>query len=451
MEPRIQYAKTEDGVNIAYWSLGEGPPLVQMPMIPWSHAQREWEQAPWRSLYQYLAERRRLIRYDGRGSGLSDRDLEAPSLDSYVLDLEAVVREVDLETFALSAWFHSGPVAIAYAARNPKSVTRLILRSTYARASDYFESPQTQAVRGLLDKDWELFTETAARLVVGWSDEERARQIVSFFRESATQEAAIAAYDALVTIDVTDSLPNLSMPTLVVHIDTYKNQDNRLAKGLAAGIAGARLAIVHDPDDLGPVFDEFLAEGEEQATAAPPAPSGLVTILFTDMESSTALTQRLGDAKAQELVRAHNTIVRDALSAHAGSEIKHTGDGIMASFPSASSAIGCAIAIQRGVEAAHTDPDSPLARSAGEGQGVRVRIGLNAGEPIAEEQDLFGTAVQLARRICDQAAPGEILASNVVRELAAGKSFLFSDRGEVVPKGFDEAVRLYEVRWQENV
>jgi adenylate cyclase len=160
------------------------------------------------------------------------------------------------------------------------------------------------------------------------------------------------------------------------------------------------------------------------------------------MESSTATTQRLGDAKAQELVRAHNAIVREALAANGGSEIKHTGDGIMASFPSASGTLECAIAIQRGVAERHAEPV---------GASLRVRIGLNAGEPIAEDQDLFGTAVQLARRICDQAAPGEILASNVVRELAAGKGYLFSDRGEVVPKGFDEAVRLYEVRWQENV
>ena len=158
------------------------------------------------------------------------------------------------------------------------------------------------------------------------------------------------------------------------------------------------------------------------------------------MESSTALTQSLGDAKAQELVRAHNTIVREALSAHDGTEIKHTGDGIMASFGGASSALGCAVAIQRAVAArAAEQPDIPLG----------LRVGLNAGEPVVEEQDLFGASVQLARRICDHAEPGQVLASNVVRELAMGKGFLFSDIGEVVPKGFDEAVRLYEVRWRE--
>jgi len=133
--------------------------------------------------------------------------------------------------------------------------------------------------------------------------------------------------------------------------------------------------------------------------------------------------------------------VREALRTNGGSEIKHTGDGIMASFPTASRALECAIAIQRAV-AAHVEQhaDSPLG----------VHIGLNAGEPVAEEEDLFGTAVQLARRICDHAGAGQVLASNVVRELAAGKSFMFSDIGDVVPKGFDDAVRLYEVRWQEE-
>ena len=126
--------------------------------------------------------------------------------------------------------------------------------------------------------------------------------------------------------------------------------------------------------------------GEVKAQSA--APSGLVTILFTDMEGSTAITQQLGDDRAQDLVRQHNTAVRDALKAHAGNEIKHTGDGIMASFASARGAVDCAVAIQRALAA---------------GDAVRVRIGLNAGEPVAEEQDLYGTSVQLAARVCAEA------------------------------------------------
>ena len=188
------------------------------------------------------------------------------------------------------------------------------------------------------------------------------------------------------------------------------------------------------------VIDEFLGEAEEAATQAEsPIAGGLVTILFTDMQSSTALTQRLGDTAAQEIRRAHNDIVRSALAASEGSEIKHTGDGIMASFTTASSALESAIAIQQGV-AAHVEqhPASPLA----------VYIGLNAGEPIAEDQDLFGTSVDLAARICDHAQPGQILASDVVRQLAAGKQFLFSDLGETELRGFEDPIKLWEVRGQ---
>jgi class 3 adenylate cyclase len=163
--------------------------------------------------------------------------------------------------------------------------------------------------------------------------------------------------------------------------------------------------------------------------------------MFTDMEGSTAVTQRLGDARAQSMVRLHNEIVRDALHAFGGTEVKHTGDGIMSSFTSASMAVECAIAIQRALEThgeAHPD------------EAIRVRIGLNAGEPVAEGDDLFGTAVQLASRISARAEPRQVLVSDVVRQLVAGKGFLFADRGETELRGFEDPVRIFEVRWQEQ-
>jgi class 3 adenylate cyclase len=150
------------------------------------------------------------------------------------------------------------------------------------------------------------------------------------------------------------------------------------------------------------------------------------------------LTERLGDAKAREVLRTYERIVRDALRAHGGSEVKTTGDGFMASFTSATRALECAIGMQRAFAAHNESAEEP----------IRVRIGLNAGEPIAEKEDLFGTAVNMAARIAAQAEGGEILVANVVRELAAGKGFLFVDRGEVTIRGFEEPVRLYEVRWR---
>ena len=163
-----------------------------------------------------------------------------------------------------------------------------------------------------------------------------------------------------------------------------------------------------------------------------------MVILFTDMEGSTPLTERLGDAGAQELMRAHNARIRECLARRSGAEIKHTGDGIMASFSSAAAAIECAVDIQR---AFARDSELDADRL------VRVRVGLNAGEPVAEEGDLFGTAVQLAARIAGRARPGQILVSDVVRQLAAGKSFSFGDQGRVALKGFAERFRLHEVEW----
>ncbi|MEK7692755.1 MAG: adenylate/guanylate cyclase domain-containing protein, partial [Chloroflexota bacterium] len=182
-------------------------------------------------------------------------------------------------------------------------------------------------------------------------------------------------------------------------------------------------------------------EPRAQAHESGPQPGGFRTIMFTDMEGSTALTQRLGDARAQALVRLHNAIVGDALAAHSGSQVKHTGDGIMASFLTASAAVECAITIQRAFNRHNeTNPHDRL----------MVRIGINAGEPVAEGNDLFGTAVQLAARICARAEAGEILSSDVVRQLVAGKGFLFADQGEAEIRGFEDPVRLYEVRWRED-
>jgi class 3 adenylate cyclase len=145
------------------------------------------------------------------------------------------------------------------------------------------------------------------------------------------------------------------------------------------------------------------------------------------------------------VLREHERIVREALKAHGGSEVKALGDGFMASFGSATRALECAIAMQRAFAAWNAARPEPVEGRAAQ---IRVRIGLNAGEPIAEAEDLFGTAVNLAARIAAQAAGGEILVANVVRELAAGKGFLFADRGDVALRGFEDPVRLYQVRWR---
>src|SRR3990172_8914404 len=181
MEPRIQYAQTKDGVSIAFWTLGGGMPFVQMPVVGFSHVQLEWQIPEWRLCYERLAEKRKLIRYDGRGFGLSERKVTDFELDAHLLDLEAVADRLGLESFVLLAPVGSGPVAIAYAARQPERVSHLILWCTYARGSDYVgSSPQIQALRALRGQDWEVYTETVAHVGFGWSAGEEARRVVVF-------------------------------------------------------------------------------------------------------------------------------------------------------------------------------------------------------------------------------------------------------------------------------
>jgi class 3 adenylate cyclase len=159
------------------------------------------------------------------------------------------------------------------------------------------------------------------------------------------------------------------------------------------------------------------------------------TILFTDIEGSTSLTQRLGDAGAMAVLRTHDRIVGEALVRHRGSEVKHTGDGLMAAFPSVVGAIDSAVQIQLRLAEADTRGD------------LRVRIGMSAGEPVTERNDLFGAVVQLAARLCSRAEPGSVLVSSTVRDLALGKGFEFRKRGRVSLKGFDEPVPIFEVVW----
>ncbi len=449
MEPRIQYAQTKDGVSIAYWTIGGGMPLVYMPTIPVSHLEIEWQNPEFRRLYERLAEKRQLVRYDSRGTGLSDRDVSGYSIDAHILDLEAVVDRLALERFALFAILHTGPVAVAYAARQPERVSHLLLWCAYARGADYSGLPEVQILRQFIGVNWETYTEAMADVVLGRPRGDEGRRFAAYVRESVGPEAARAALAATNEVDVAALLPDVKPATLVLHRRQFRMADIGLARELASKIPDARLVVLEgasvapwmdDTERAAKTIDEFLSEGEEAAAATTPlAKEDVHTILFTDVEGSTALTQRLGDAKARDLLRQHERMVREALKAHGGSELKTMGDGFMASFSSATKALECSIAMQRAFAAHNESAEEP----------ILVRVGLNAGEPIAEDEDLFGTAVIEAARIAAAAKGGEILVSDVVRQLAKGKDFAFVDRGDVTLKGFDEPVRLYEVRWRE--
>lgn len=186
----------------------------------------------------------------------------------------------------------------------------------------------------------------------------------------------------------------------------------------------------------GRAVQAFLGSIQEPETGEPWVATAFRAILFTDIEDSTRLTQQVGDAAAMRIVREHDELVRDALAATGGREVKHTGDGIMASFASVSNAIRCALAVQQHLESHNRDPDS---------HEVHVRIGLAAGEPIAEEDDLFGSAVNLAARVCGVADAGAVFVTNVVKELTMGKNFEFEHVADVELKGFPDPVPVSRV------
>jgi class 3 adenylate cyclase len=192
------------------------------------------------------------------------------------------------------------------------------------------------------------------------------------------------------------------------------------------------------------LLEGFLGGGEDSASGAvmlsgsAERDPGIRTVLFTDIVGSTTMTQQLGDEAAMDLLRVHDTIVREALAASKGREIKHTGDGIMASFVSATSAVRCATRIQRALaQYGNERRDYPL----------KVRIGAAAGEPVEHNNDIFGSTVQLAARLCAKAEPEQIMVSNVVAELCIGKGLPFQEQGDVALKGFDRPVRVHVVNW----
>ena len=447
MQPQVRFATAPDGVRIAYCTHGTGPALVFVR--GWiSHLEQLWQDPAFRAYFEAIDQHFTVVRYDARGNGLSDWHVSNVDLDAFVTDLETVMDAAAIEQAIIYGQCFGGPIAIAYTARHPERVSRIILDGTYARGAS-ITSPERQA--RMIQTMPEL-PEAGLALMSFYSHPDPQAQR---FRQMGDRTNAISRdlvpqlYELGFRIDVSGLLQAVRVPALVMHRTRTRAIPVGLGRELAAGIAGARFAplsgVEHNPwegnaaEPLAAMSDFLGVPIALKTSVARADATPLRTILFTDMEESTATTSRLGDEAAQALVRSHNVAVRDALKQHGGSEIKHTGDGIMAWFPSASGALACAVAIQRALAASEGAP--------------RVRIGVNAGEPLAENDahgraDLYGTAVQLASRLCSQAAPGQILASNVVRELCAGKGIEFIDRGTAMLKGFGDPVHLFEVAWR---
>ena len=448
MEPQVQYCTTSDGVSIAYSVTGDGPPLVYLQANEANHLVLDGRRALSRGNYEWLARRCTLVRFDQRGMGLSQRKgFEF----SEILDIEAVTRKLALPQFAIFAIGGGARRAIAYAVAHPEQVTRLVLWNGFASRTAFASDPRIAGLLGLAENDWTMYTETYAAVIGGWEDAAEARAAAAVMRESITQDGLRRWNAAATGTDVTALLPSITAPTLVVHVRESIVPIDAI-RTLVAGIPDARMQSIdgksvfvpYDAPTVAPWLEAFLS-GEEarepivDAVAPPAARRGVTTILFTDIVGHTEMMQRLGDVKGRDVLREHERITRETLKAHGGAEVKTMGDGFMASFGSVTQAMECAIALQRAF-AAHTEKEA---------EPLHVRVGLNAGEPIEEDGDLFGATVILASRIAAKAEGGEILIPEPVRHLLSGKAFTFSDRGEFAMKGFDDAVHLYEVRWQD--
>ena len=444
MESKIGYFARDDGVSIAYATVGNGPPLVQIP--GWvSHLDRLWV-GPRRAFLERIAQHFRIITFDKHGTGLSDRDRTEFTLQSEVRDLEALVDHLGLETFALWAMSEGGPAAVRYTVDHPERVERLLFYASFANGQTLASDEFKESFIGLVEASWGFASQTMTDLLAPGSDAARAEGLALQLRESASKEVAAGLLRLIYSIDVRDLLPSISTPTLIAHRRGDRMVPIRGGRDLAMGIPGARFAPLDgnqhvagagDVDALVHEILDFLLDGDPVTPQRDNlAPAGLQTILFTDLAGSTAMQSRLGDADAHKVLQAHDAAVRTAIGEFNGREVKHTGDGMMAAFGSAADAVSCALQVRRDIETYNDTHD---------GEELLVRFGLNAGEPIAEDDDLFGLSVTLAARIGDWGEPGQVMVSDVVRQLLLGKGFEFTSMGEAELKGFDEPVAVFEV------
>jgi class 3 adenylate cyclase/pimeloyl-ACP methyl ester carboxylesterase len=436
-------------VSIAYARHGSGVPLVLTANI-WSHLTTGW-MGELRDATRALTERGfEVIRYDIRGSGLSQREVSDFSLSAQLADLEALVEHLGIKRFALCGLAFSTLVAIAYAARHADRVSHLVLTTPIASGDEMYRAmPSLQgleSLRAMGDEQWELYTATHAAAIVEmtYRGEERsgtqAHDVARFMREAMTPNVLRNFLLATRQNDVSGELGNVKCPTLVVERVTVPAMRG-LGRQVAAAIPGARL--VSAPGGWWypalaevPLISEFVLGERGKARKLPSklvVPATMAVIFFADIVDSTVLTERLGDAAFREKARGLDEALRAAIREHSGTAIegKLLGDGVLATFASAREAISCALACG----------------TAGDNAGLRLHLGLHAGDVLHEEGNVFGGAVNIAARIADASAPGEVLVSDIVRGLArTSAGVVFEDRGERALKGIEEPQRLWAVR-----
>jgi len=440
-QQETRYAQSGD-VNIAFQVVGDGPlDLVYVP--GWvSHLEYFWQEPNYAAFLRRLASFSRLILFDKRGTGMSDRvpESELPTLEQRIDDVRAVMDAVGSEEAALLGLSEGGPMCLLFAATHPQRTRALIMLGSYARrawAPDYPWAPteaEHEAFIEELGRDWGGPVGLAARAPSQVGNEGFTRWWSTYLRMSASPGAAKTLTRMNTKIDVRGLLPLVRAPTLIVHRTGDLAISVEGSRYMAERIEDARYVELPGEDHL-PFLgdqDQILDEVEEFLTGVRRGPEPdrvLATVLFTDIVGSTERAVALGDRRWRELLDAHHTAVRRELERFRGREVDTAGDGFLATFDGPARAIRCAIAIRDAVETI----------------GLAVRAGLHTGECEMHGHRVTGIAVHMGARVAALAGPDEILVSSTVKDLVAGSGIEFEDRGVHQLKGVPGEWRLYAV------
>jgi pimeloyl-ACP methyl ester carboxylesterase/class 3 adenylate cyclase len=439
MVPQTRYARS-GGVSIAYQVVGDGP--IDLVLVPgWvSNVDVFWEEPRLARLLSRLASFSRLILFDKRGTGLSDRVTDMPSLEVRMDDVRAVMDAVGSRRAALFGYSEGGPMCILFAATYPSRASALVLGGSFARrclAPDYPWGPVAEQQKADIDQiegDWGGSVGIEARSPSLANDERYRQWWGRWLRSSASPAAAATLMRMNMEIDVRHVLPAVRVPTLILHSINDRLIDVGASRYMAARIPGAKLVELHGIDHIpwGCDSDAIVDEIEEFLTGARRAAEPdrvLATVLFTDIVGATERASRVGDRNWHDLLDGHHELVRRELERFRGREIDTAGDGFLATFDGPARAVRCACAISKGVRAL----------------GLEIRAGLHTGECELMGDKLGGIAVHTGARVAAEAQASEVLVSSTVKDLVAGSGLAFLDRGVQSLKGIPGEWRLFAV------
>jgi class 3 adenylate cyclase/dienelactone hydrolase len=437
VDAETRYAKSGD-VNVAYQVVGDGELDLVLVSGFVSHLERDWDEPRSAYLLDRLASFSRLIRFDKRGTGLSDRPGGLPDLETRMDDVRAVMDAARSDRAALFGYSEGGPMASLFAATYPERTTALVLYGTYAKRADPDDDypwcatmEERRALADEIERSWGV--EADLGTMIPEADPAMRRWWATRARASASPGAARDLILVNSQIDVRHILPAIHVPTLVMHRTGDRDARPEEGRYIASHIPDARFVEfpgnVHvpwiDPDPIVDETEHFLT-GARRAVEPDRV---LATVLFTDLVGSTARAAELGDRRWKTLLVAQERVVRRELERYRGREIDTAGDGFLATFDGPARAIRCALA----VVAAVRELD------------LELRAGVHTGEVELEGDHLSGIAVHTGARVAALASPGEVLVSSTVRDLVAGSGLEFEDRGEHELKGVPGPRRLFAV------